>query len=107
MEYPELNIFPLIQEVAEELSKYSKIAVWATVGTIKSGKYKEEILYLNKNNVFGGEVYIKIINDSDIYKGDYYWYVALISRNGGTLSMIISPYSKDVLAVNNTIEKIS
>ena len=48
-EYPELNIFPLIQTVASKISKYNKIAVWATVGTIKSGKYKEEILKYNKN----------------------------------------------------------
>ena len=47
--YPKLNIFPLIQTVAPKLSEYNKIAVWATVGTIKSGKYREEILKYNKN----------------------------------------------------------
>lgn len=52
-EYQELNIFPLIQTVAPKLSQYNKIAVWATVGTIKSGKYKEEIQkYNNDAEVF-------------------------------------------------------
>ena len=61
---------------------------------------------LNGNNIFNGEIYIKIVNDADIYKGDYYWYVSLISRKGGTLSLIISPYNKEILAINDTIEKV-
>lgn len=47
--YPKMNIFPLIQTVAPKLSKFNKIAVWATNGTVKSGKYKEEILKNNPN----------------------------------------------------------
>lgn len=48
--YPNLNIFPLIQTVAPKLSEYNKIAVWATAGTVKSGKYKEEILKYNNSS---------------------------------------------------------
>lgn len=77
------------------------------VYSIVASKYKDEIMKLNDNNIFNGEIYIKILNDKDIYKGDYYWYVNLISRNGGSLSMIISPFTKEILAVNNTIEKIA
>lgn len=74
---------------------------------IVASKFKDQLNYLNSSNVFGGEVYIKILNDADIYKGDYYWYVSIFSRKGGTLSMIISPYSKEILAINDTIEKVA
>lgn len=73
---------------------------------IVSNKFKPDIETLNSNNIFGGEVYVKIINDADMYKGDYYWYVSIIGRKGGTLSLIICPDSKDILAVNNTIKKV-
>lgn len=72
---------------------------------IVARNFKEQIAMLNSNNIFNGEVYIKILNDADIYKGDYYWYVSIISRKGGTISMIISPYSKEILAVNDTLQK--
>ena len=74
---------------------------------IVADKFRKEINYLNRENVFEAEVYIKILNDADDYKGDYYWYVSIIGRKGGTLSLIISPYSKDVLATNNTLQKVS
>ena len=73
---------------------------------IVANKFKDQLSALNSNNIFNGEVYIKILNDADIYKGDYYWYITLISRKGGTLSLIISPYTKEILAVNDTIEKV-
>lgn len=71
---------------------------------IVASNFKAQISTLNSNNIFNGEVYIKILNDADIYKGDYYWYVSIISRKGGTLSMIISPYSKEILAINDTLQ---
>lgn len=74
---------------------------------IVASKFKEQLNYLNSSNVFGGEVYIKILNDADIYKGDYYWYVSIFSRKGGMLSMIISPYSREILAINNTLKKVA
>lgn len=72
-----------------------------------ANNYKKEINAINSDNVFGGEVYIKIVNDSDIYKSDYYWYVSIVGRKGGTLSLIISPVTSDILAVNNTLEKVT
>ena len=74
---------------------------------IVASKYKDQLEIVNSNNVFNGEIYIKILNDADMYKGDYYWYVTLVTRKGGKLSLIISPYTSEILASNDTIEKIA
>lgn len=66
--------------------------------------YKPQLDLISSDNIFNGEVYIKIINDADKYKGDYYWYVIIVSRNGEKLTMIISPISGEILAQNNSIE---
>lgn len=46
-EFPDIKIYPIIQDVARTFTKYSQIGVMATVGTVNSRKYTEEIL---KNN---------------------------------------------------------
>ncbi len=64
---------------------------------------KSELSQLSNKNSFEGEVYIKIINDADINVSDYYWYVNIIGRGGKRLSLIISPDTKEILAVNNFV----
>lgn len=71
------------------------------VYTIIAGKLKTEISAFVVNNTFEGEVYIKVINDEDKNKSDYYWYVNIIGRSGKRLSAIISPHKKEILAQNS------
>lgn len=60
--------------------------------------YKKDLDNYFENNIFCGEVYIKILNDADIYKGDYYWYASVISKKGDNISLIISPYTGEIFA---------
>lgn len=75
------------------------------VKNIITKNFKEEINNLIVEGDFKGEVYIKILNDADIYKGDYYWYVSIIGQKGGKLNAIISPHTGSVLSSNQTIDK--
>lgn len=62
----EIKIYPIIQNVAKNIAKYNKIGVMATVGTVKSGKYSEEILKINPNaKVFekGCEKFVEIVEN--------------------------------------------
>jgi len=68
-------------------------------------EFKEEIEVLVKDKEFNGEVYIKILNDADMYVGDYYWYVSIISRTGGKLNAIISRETGEILSMNSTLDK--
>lgn len=68
--------------------------------------FKDEINSLVEDGVFKGEVYIKILNDADMYIGDYYWYVSIISRSGGKLNAIISKKTGEILSQNSTLDKI-
>ena len=47
---------------------------------------------------FLGEVYIKIIKDTIINDGNYYWYVNFVSRNWIYHSTIINPLTSEILA---------
>jgi len=67
-------------------------------------EYKTELSKIIEDGNFLGEVYIKIINDADENVGDYYWYINIVSRDKGNLSMLISPYTKEILAVNNNFK---
>ena len=49
-------------------------------------------------NEFLGEVYIKIIKDTIVDDGSYYWYVNFVSRNGIYHSTIIDPLTSEILA---------
>ena len=48
-EFGDIKIFPIIQNVAKDLAQYEKIGVMATLGTVKSRKYTQEILKVNPN----------------------------------------------------------
>lgn len=71
------------------------------VYNILSQKLKKEVSSFVASNTFEGEVYIKILNDKDINVSDYYWFVNIIGRNGNRLSAIISPQTKEILALND------
>ncbi len=47
-EFPDVKIFSLIASCAPEISKYENLAIMATEGTVRSGKYEEEIKKHNK-----------------------------------------------------------
>lgn len=71
------------------------------VYTLVAKKMKAEISAFVVDNTFEGEVYIKIINDEDKNKSDYYWYVNIIGRSGKRVSAIISIDAKEILAKNS------
>ncbi len=48
-EFPEIKIFSLIASCASEIAKYNNLVIMATEGTVKSGKYEEEIKKHNQN----------------------------------------------------------
>lgn len=66
-------------------------------------KFAKEISGLIVNNEFVAEVYVKIIDDADNKVSDYMWYVSIITRTGGHLNILISPYTSEILAINNTL----
>ncbi len=74
---------------------------------IVAKNYKDELKGWISNNKFGGEIYVKILDDADIYKGDYYWYVNVVSRKGDSISLIISPYTAEILASNVRVGQVS
>lgn len=47
---------------------------------------------------FKGETYVKIIEDTKVNKGNYYWYVTFVGRNGVKHTVIIDPSSGNILA---------
>lgn len=49
-------------------------------------------------NGFLGEVYIKIIKDTIVNDGSYYWYVNFVSRDGVNHNIIINPLTSEILA---------
>lgn len=46
-EFPEIKIFSLIASCAPEIAKHDNLVIMATDGTVKSGKYEEEIKKYN------------------------------------------------------------
>lgn len=75
----------------------------ADVYSLVAKAFKNDFAKMISNNSFAGELYIKIINDSDENTSDYYWYVCVIGRTGGRLSLIVSPKTGEILAVNNLL----
>ena len=75
----------------------------ADVYSLVAKAFKNDFAKMINNNSFAGELYIKIINDSDENTSDYYWYVCVIGRTGGRLSLIVSPKTGEILAVNNLL----
>ncbi len=50
------------------------------------------------DGTYKGEVYVKIIEDTKVNKGQYYWYVSFAGRDGIKHTVIINPNSGEVLA---------
>lgn len=50
------------------------------------------------NEEWTSEVYVKIIHDEKVSSDKYFWYVNFVGRNGINHSVIIDPYTKEILA---------
>ena len=68
-------------------------------------EYKKNIQALNKNEK-DFEVYVKIINDPSLEIDKNYYYVCLLSSTGESFSLIIDPYSANILAKNESKNQI-
>jgi hypothetical protein len=68
-------------------------------------QYKDELKSLYDKKDWCAEVYIKIIDETDEYVSNFYFYVSVLGRRGETLSMVISPDTGDILASNSNIKK--
>lgn len=66
-------------------------------------KYKEQLKKMVIDGVFEGEVYIKLITDTEGYSLQYYYYVAVVDRKGGSFNFLVSPKTKEILASNSTM----
>ena len=66
-------------------------------------KYKEQLKKMVIDGVFEGEVYIKLITDTEGYSSQYYYYVAVVDRKGASFNFLVSPKTKEILASNNTM----
>ena len=64
--------------------------------------YSDILKEFIKDGVFEGEVYIKLINEYEMYANHYYYYVSIVERNGGSFNILVSPTTKEVLASSNT-----
>lgn len=98
---PSISIKLFLGEVVEELTLNNLTTDWK-VDSLKALKIscktlsKELEPLIDKN--FLGEVYIKIIKDTILDDGSYYWYVNFVSRNGIYHSTIIDPLTSEILA---------
>lgn len=59
---------------------------------------KTELTSFIENDEFYGECYIKIINDEEVGKDNYFWYVNFVSRKGKTYAVVINPISNEIMA---------
>lgn len=65
---------------------------------IACNKLSSALHDFEKDGIFLGECYIKIVNDTEIGDQEYYWYVNIVGRTGKSCSVIINPYTGDILA---------
>ena len=63
-------------------------------------EFKPDIKKIIVNNKLQGEVYVKLISRPELKTNNVYWYVSLVGKSGQTMSVVIDPYSKQVLAKN-------
>jgi len=68
-------------------------------------EYKKDIQTLSKNGK-DFEVYVKIINDPSLEIDKNYFYVCLLSSSGESFSLMIDPYSANILAKNESKNQI-
>lgn len=66
---------------------------------------KNELAGFIENDEFYAECYIKIINDPDVDKNNYFWYVNFVGRNEKTFAVVIDPVSNEIMA-KKTIWKL-
>lgn len=59
---------------------------------------KQELNTFIENDEFYAECYIKIINDPDVDKDNYFWYVNFVGRNNKTYAVVINPISNEIMA---------
>ena len=57
-------------------------------------QYKDDLKKMIVDGDFEGETYIKLINE-DINYSNYYYYVSVVDRKGGSLNFLVSPKSKE------------
>lgn len=59
---------------------------------------KENIKNFEENGAFLAEVYVKIVNDEEINKDEYFWYVNFVGRKGRNFAVIINTQNGEVMA---------
>ena len=95
--YASINVGSFESEVTLEL----KNGDWQTSSTdalqIACKTLKKELKDYDKD-VWSSEVYIKIIHDDKVASDKYFWYVNFVGRDGTNHSVIIDPYTKEILA---------
>lgn len=98
---PSMSVKVFMGEIVEEivLSNISKDWQITSYDALKLAcKTLKDYLEPLCQNEFLGEVYIKIIKDTIVDDGSYYWYVNFASRNGIYHSTIINPLTSEILA---------
>jgi hypothetical protein len=98
---PNISIKIFMGDIVEEatLTNISKSWELDSYGALKLAckSLKEELKPLIQNE-FQGEVYIKIIKDTIVDDGSYYWYINFAGRNGVYHNIIINPLTSVILA---------
>jgi len=64
--------------------------------------YKEELKFFIKDNEFCGEIYIKIIDNGNVYSDEYLYYVSIVGRDGQYFNFLIQPDTSEILAINKS-----
>lgn len=67
-----------------------------------SNEYRDVIKQFIERGVFKGEVYLKILSDENSGEKKF-WYFNIISTNGKSFVVVISPYNLNVLSVQKTL----
>ena len=98
---PSMSIKVFMGEIVEEITLNNLSHNWKVdhyeALKISCKELKDNLKPLIQNE-FLGEVYIKIIKDTIVDDGSYYWYVNFVSRNGIYHSTIINPLTSEILA---------
>ena len=100
-----LDVFVNEEKYSLKLSKTCEDWILSSneVFDILIDQYKDDLKKMIVDGDFEGEAYIKLINE-DINSSNYYYYVSVVDRKGGSLNFLVSPKSKEILASNSSIE---
>ena len=89
-------------EFVESVEVVSVLSGWNVddVNALKlaCSELKSELNDFVENDEFYAECYIKIINDPDVDKNNYFWYVNFVGRNGKNYAVVINPVSNEIMA---------